>query len=110
MILNFFKEKAMLIRQHIQHSTFEVFLEGDFNFNDNKQFRTVLETIKQSNINYIRLNLEGLSTIDSAALGMLIMAKDTAMSAQKKIIIFGAQGQVRKMIELAHLHTLFETE
>jgi anti-anti-sigma factor len=100
----------MPIRKHIQHSNLEVFLEGDFNFNDNKEFRTILEAIKQSHITYVRFTLEGLHTVDSAALGMLIMARDAAISVHKKIGLRGAQGQVKKMIELARLHTLFEND
>lgn len=48
--------------------------------------------------------------VDSAALGMLLLARDEAQKHDKKLIISGIQGQVKKMFTVARFDSLFSLQ
>ena len=52
------------------------------------------------------IDLGQLDSIDSAGLGMLLLAKE--LSAAPRARIDGAQGGVRRALEIAHFGQLFE--
>ncbi len=82
-------------------------MSGTFTFSDHQNFRVVLEKIADNNIRDIHLHMENIEFIDSAALGMLLLANDEADRFHKKVVIAGAQGQVKKMFDAARFGTLF---
>ena len=56
------------------------------------------------------INLSELEFIDSAGLGMLLIARDKVRSVEGKIVLKGAQGQVKKMLDLGHFERLFQLD
>ena len=51
--------------------------------------------------------MKDVSFIDSAALGMLLLAHDEAKNNNKSISISGVQGQVKKMFDITRMNTMF---
>ncbi|MEB3210715.1 MAG: STAS domain-containing protein [Leptolyngbyaceae bacterium] len=94
----------------VSDGTCNVTLRGKFTFNDHPEFRGLLTQIEEGNATRFVLNLSQVEFIDSAALGMLLLALDATEKHQKKLLLRGAEGQVRKMFEMANFHTLFKME
>lgn len=89
------------------NGTYEVTMRGRFTFADNAKFRDVIQSISSSNIRQILLRMEQVEFVDSAALGMLLLAKDEAEKQKKGIVVQGAHGQVKRMFDLAHFNQFF---
>ena len=100
----------MNISHHIDHATLNVSIDSSFTFEDHHEFRTVLECIEDDQVSLIVFHMDRLNIIDSAALGMMLLALDVGQKTQKRIVISGIQGQVKKMFELTRFDTLFAME
>lgn len=88
----------------------EVFLEGRFVFSDNENFRQIIKEMDDQQSKQLVLNLQGLEFIDSAGLGMLLIARETAEKKQIGLKLRSARGQVREMLELSKFDTLIPYE
>ncbi|MDD3030112.1 MAG: STAS domain-containing protein [Alphaproteobacteria bacterium] len=101
----------MDIIQNVQKKTFDITLSGAFTFNDNKAFRDIINQIETlDDLQKIIFRIDKLTFVDSAALGMLLLAYDAGDKTHKRIILKGPTGQVKKMLELTHFQRLFIIE
>jgi anti-anti-sigma factor len=82
-------------------------LKGGFTFTEHVQFRTVLEAITHEKISNITIDLTEVPYIDSAGLGMLLLARDQAQQLHKTLTILRPRQQVKKMFELSQFNSLF---
>lgn len=94
----------------LQQNTFEATLSGKFTFNDHSLFREVLEQMTNPEVHIIIVDLKKVTFVDSAALGMFLLANDEAKKSQKRFLLRGAGGQVKKMFDMARFETLFQME
>lgn len=92
---------------HLRDDTCDVMLNGKFTFADHPEFRAVLQYIADPNVRHVILRMARLEFVDSAALGMLLLANDEAKKHHKRLIISGANSQVKKMFNMARFNTLF---
>lgn len=76
-------------------------LRGDLKFSDSSVVRTMIGEIKNSADRSIALDLSGLSSIDSAGLGMILLINDAANDAGKSFSVGKASGQVKKMLDIS---------
>lgn len=90
--------------------TMEVVLSGQFTFADNQQFREIIAEFRNPDITAIAFDLSGIEFIDSAALGMFLLARDEAEENSKQLILRKPSGQVKKMLEISKFHSLFSIE
>ncbi|MEI7669499.1 MAG: STAS domain-containing protein [Pseudomonadota bacterium] len=97
----------MDIIKNLEKGTFNAIFTGKFTFMDNPAFRSVLDSMLDKEVNQLVIEMKGVEFVDSAALGMLLLARDEAMKNNKKLIIKGINGQVKKMFELAHFEQFF---
>ena len=95
-----------IIPNHHQ-GIYSVTLSGKFTFSDHPAFREILKKITESDVRQVILKMAAVDFVDSAALGMLLLARDEAQKYQKELVIHGATGQVKKTFELAKFDTLF---
>ena len=93
--------------RHIEGGVYSVSISGKFTFADHMEFRTILEKIRDAGVRQIVLNVSQLEFVDSAALGMFLLARDEAEKQVKSLVIAGANGQVKKMFDVAKFNTLF---
>ena len=54
-----------------------------------------------------RIDMSGLEYIDSSALGMLLMLRDKAKKFNRTVILSGAYGYVRQVLDTAQFERLF---
>lgn len=97
----------MQMTTHIAHGTYNVILSDHFTFNDNPQFRKVLETIPDSAVRQVVIHLRRVSFVDSAALGMLLMANDEAQKYNKIVRLSGVSSQLERLFKMAQFDQFF---
>ena len=85
-------------------------LSGRFTFNDNETFRSIIEEISTSAPTPCILDMQKLEFIDSAGLGMLFLASDTASGNQVKITMRNTQGPVKRMLDISQFSEIIPFE
>lgn len=92
------------------HST--VVLRGRFTFAAHAAFRDLLslEAERITGGGTLAFDLSAVEFIDSAALGMLLLAREAARQKACRIVLRGATGQVRRMLSVSKFETMFLVE
>lgn len=88
----------------------EVVIEGSFTFRDHDRFFEVVSLIKNSKDKKLIFNLSKCDFIDSAALGMFVIASDEASAKDMTLIIKGAIGKVKDVMFAARFDNLYSFE
>ena len=97
----------MEITKHLKQGIYDVTMRGKFTFTDHPEFREILQEMGGNDVRQIVFHMSNVEFVDSAALGMLLLAGDEAEKYQKNLVISGAAGQVKKMFNMARFDTLF---
>lgn len=85
----------------------QMHLKGNFTFNDNHKFREIVNIMQNDDPKSVTLDMGDLEFIDSAALGMLLLLKDEAGKTNTQISLTGANGQIKKMLQLSNFDQIF---
>ena len=85
----------------------EVVISGAFTFRDHDTFFEIISLIKTAQDKKIIFNLTDCDFIDSAALGMFVIAHDEASSKSVDLIIKGVQGKVKDVMFAARFDSLY---
>lgn len=88
----------------------EAALSGRLTFVDYQAFRDLLKVFQEHAQTRRVINLADLDFIDSSGLGMLLIALDESRKINRSLVLRGAQGQVKRTIEIAAMTPLFEVE
>ena len=83
-------------------------IRGRLTFADYGAFKELTEQFIEYSPANCLLNLSSLEFIDSAGLGMLLIARDKMRMKDGEVTLKGAQGQVKKMLDLGHFDSLFK--
>lgn len=75
-------------------------------FSDHKTFRTMVQDVSASGATSCTLEMTELTAIDSAGLGMLIIAMEAAKTEGWSLTVKGAQGHVKQLLMLAKFDKL----
>ena len=87
-----------------------VSMTGEFTFADYPVFQGILKHVNDGRDQSIVLDVSGLSFIDSAGLGMLILAREEAGKLGSTIRLRGPRGQVKRIFAVTKFDTLFAVE
>jgi|UniRef100_Q07SD2 anti-anti-sigma factor len=87
-----------------------VALSGDLTFTDHVAFREIADRLARCSARTVTIEVSNLKFIDSAGLGMLLIAREEAVKSNRTLVLRGAQGQVNRMFELTKFATLFTVE
>ena len=85
-------------------------LQGAFTFKDHHSFRALLESLRAVSGHDHVLDLSGIDFLDSAALGMLLVADDETKGRGCNLTLRRPSCQIARLLELASLDTLFRIE
>ena len=88
----------------------EVALIGELTFSDHAAFRAMLTRAMQSRGPKIVLDLSRLDFVDSAGLGMLLIARDEAGKSSRSLALVRPQKQVERVFAVTKFETLFTIE
>ena len=83
---------------------------GEFTFNDHSQFKQMIIELFEAKGSTITIDLSKLEFIDSAGLGMLLLARDEARKNDLQLILKRPGGQVKRMFCVTKFNTLFTVE
>lgn len=85
-------------------------LNGTLYFTDHADFKPILRLAQNKNLKTIRLNLQHLTSINGAGLGMLLLLLEEAQKSGISLILSQAHGQVAKIITITKFHEIFLIE
>ena len=82
-------------------------LSGRFTFDHHKAFRGAFSEHLTSQGNQITIDFGGVEYIDSAALGMLLIARERASEHGKTVVLSNCRGPVKAVLDIANFQRLF---
>ena len=88
----------------------EIAISDSFTFRDHDTFFEIVSLIKSGQDKKIVFNMEKCDFIDSAALGMFVIAHDEASSKGVSLSIKGVQGKVKDVMYAARFDSLYTFE
>lgn len=100
----------MNFETRVEAGTQHIVLKGRFTFTDYQDFRRLVREGMSDAIPTHIFDLSELEFMDSAALGMLLLARDEAQKRDLKIALRGPRGQVRRVLEVARFDTMFDIQ
>jgi len=84
---------------------------GNFNFDDNKEWRTLAEGMLKEDATYHVLDITRLEMVDSAGLGMMLTMKQWAEDGGRCLQLrYDDSTMIGGMIRLAKFDTMFEID
>jgi len=87
-----------------------VSFSGDFTFADHAAFRDIAGRLLEAKDETVVIDLSQLQFIDSAGLGMLLIARDEVGKTNRKLVLAQPQGQVKRMFTITKFDQLFTIE
>ncbi|KAF0112708.1 MAG: hypothetical protein FD149_2372 [Rhodospirillaceae bacterium] len=100
-------EEAMEHRVNNTSTGQEIQLKGRFTFSDHENFRNVVQLMENGGTKRFIFDLSGLEFVDSTGLGMFLIAREAAERHKLQLVLRGAQGQVKRMLDLGRFDSLF---
>ena len=88
----------------------EVMISGSFTFRDHDTFFEIVSLIKSAQDKKIVFNMSECDFIDSAALGMFVIAHDEASSKGVALSIKGVTGKPKDVMYAARFDSLYTFE
>lgn len=88
----------------------DLWLEGSFTYNDHANFRDIIALMDNKEVRTVTFHCEKLDFVDSAALGMLLLAREKAAMKGIQLVLHSPQGQVERLFTLSKFHTLFTVQ
>jgi anti-anti-sigma factor len=83
-------------------------LSGRFDYTTRNEFMVQADVaVADGAGSEFRIDMSGLDYIDSSALGMLLMLRDKAKKFNRTVILSGAYGYVRQVLDTAQFERLF---
>ncbi|MBF0098369.1 MAG: STAS domain-containing protein [Magnetococcales bacterium] len=86
-------------------------VKGKFSFESHHLFRKTYhneDAQTQSKITHFSVDLSETNYIDSSALGMLLLLREEALAKDATIALLHPQPEIRKILETANFHKIFE--
>lgn len=88
----------------------EFILSDPFTFRDHQPFYEIISMIKDNNHKKVVFDLSECDFIDSAALGMFVIAHDEATLKSTNLFIKGAKENVKELMFAARFDTFYTFE
>ena len=89
-------------------NTATISLEGCFSFAAHRDFKAAyIKQLDDSNIGNIVVNLSGVKYLDSSALGMLLVLREHAQTANKPLSLSNPSLIVARTFDIANFDKLF---
>jgi HptB-dependent secretion and biofilm anti anti-sigma factor len=95
---------------HVDRNAAHISMSGEFTFTDHAPFKQMVSEIFATSGKSVVLDLSKLEFIDSAGLGMLLLARDEAKKNHRELILRSPGGQVKRMFGVTKFNTLFTVE
>lgn len=98
----------MEIRQTKSGNSAILSLVGRFDFNVHREFKeSYAALLSDAATQSIEISLAGVDYLDSSALGMLLMLRERAQSANKQVTLSKPNNTVAQILDIANFKKLF---
>ena len=98
----------MRITTHVAGFVAKVALHGRFEFSANHEFKSCTRLVLQTKeVREIEIDMSDVNYIDSSALGMLLVLREEADKALKKISLLNCRGVIKQVLDMANFSKLF---
>lgn len=94
----------------IKGDILEARLSEEITFSDFKSFREMIRYMVESRSDNNIMDLADVEFIDSAGLGMILLARDEISRISSRLILKSPRGQVRRMFNIARFEKMFDIE
>lgn len=94
----------------IKEDVFEALVSEKITFSDLEGFREMIQKMMESKASENIMDLSDVEFIDSAGLGMLLLARDEISKSDMNLILRSPKGQVKRMFLVARFDQMFEIE
>jgi len=99
---------ALTVKTQISGEKVTLSLNGRFDFTAHREFRQSYEGVmKQPGVKGVEVDLGGVDYIDSSALGMLLLLKESSERNHLQLALTNCMGSVRRVLEVANFGKLF---
>jgi anti-anti-sigma factor len=88
----------------------QVQMNGRLTFNDHAKLRALIKEMSQNGAKRQILDLGNLEFVDSAGIGMLLIAREELSNLDKQFVLRRAAGQVKRVLTVAQLGKLITIE
>lgn len=85
-------------------------MRGRLTFNDHARLRALIREMVGGAARRQILDLSTLEFVDSAGIGMLLIAREEMAGVDKQLVLRGAQGQVKRVLTVAQLGKIVTVE
>ncbi len=85
-------------------------LRGRLTFNDHAKLRALIREMLQNKAKRQVLDLSALEFVDSAGIGMLLIAREEMANVDKELVLRAATGQVKRVLTVAQLNKIVAIE
>ena len=85
-------------------------LKGRLTFNDHAKLRALIREMLQNKAKRQVLDLSALEFVDSAGIGMLLIAREEMANVDKTLVLRAAAGQVKRVLTVAQLNKIVVIE
>jgi HptB-dependent secretion and biofilm anti anti-sigma factor len=85
-------------------------LKGRFDFQAHQVFRRAVDDLIKTGNTKLTVDLADVNFIDSSALGMLLLARETCEKAGGGVTLERPQDYVDKVLKLCHFDQLFQVQ
>jgi anti-anti-sigma factor len=85
-------------------------LKGRLTFNDHAKLRALIREMLQNKAKRQVLDLSALEFVDSAGIGMLLIAREEMANVDKQLVLRAATGQVKRVLTVAQLNKIVAIE
>lgn len=96
-------------RQDVSGSTCNIVMSGKFTFSDHEKFREIIDNIKKGIAKSFIFDFREVDFLDSAALGMLLIAREESEKNSSTIILRNID-KVSRMLKVAKFDALFNMQ
>lgn len=94
-------------KNQFSESASVVTLHGRFTFDSHKDFRNAFSEHLTSKSREITIDFSAVDYMDSAALGMLLLARERASDQGKTVTLINCRGTVKAVLDIANFQRLF---
>lgn len=99
---------TMQIKVNVNGDTATLSMNGRFDFNSHREFRAASEeALNAQGIGQIDIDMDNVEYLDSSALGMLLLMREKANNANRKLALINCKGIVQQVLEVANFGKLF---
>lgn len=96
----------MNITARADDQTTTLHLEGNFIYTERKRFQEAIHNACQEGARKIVLDLANVTSLDSAALGLLMVTHRRLCNERRRLVLVRPTANVKSIIQLANLHEL----